>query len=121
MVQFERTVHVYTWLRSDRKCNIDSIAKYSDLIKPTSLTFFRLGAVLNNIPVTRVNQDHLHSVIQFALDRTEPNNTLYNTSPRNKMQYHNTGQFDETYRDASADVKPVRRVFDNVVYMIHEN
>ena len=57
-------------------------------------------------PFTRVNQDHLHSVIQFALDKTESDIILqafpFHARKHAILYYaltckpYNTGQFDDT-------------------------
>ena len=78
----------------------------TDLVLDSCLTgtsfslqsLFRIQSVLpiNILLVTKVNQDHLHSMIQFSLERTEPGNTLpcthnahtqYNAIHRNSTQY----------------------------------
>ena len=50
-------------------------------------SFVRISYI---IPVTGVNQDHLHSVIQFTMDRIELVNTFActqcNEIPRNTIQ-----------------------------------
>ena len=46
--------------------------------------FMQVYGSAHIIPVTRVNQQHLYSVIQFTLDRTEPGKNLASIT----TQYH---------------------------------
>ena len=82
----------------------------------TEHRLFRIQAALSNIiPFTRVNHDHLHSVIQLTQDRTEQNQAILLHALQGRtdawtytMQYqimpnttgtntHNTEQFNEAY------------------------
>ena len=70
-----------TLIRADShhlKITIMMILDPRKFLQYASTHFFRIQPVLPVyiMPVTRVNQDDLHSVIQFALDRAELSKAL---------------------------------------------
>ena len=72
------TVYSIQWVYYAVYTPKGSKATFSDLEQTCKIYF---------IPVTMVNQDHLHNVIKSSMDRTEPGNTVcINLHARNTIQ-----------------------------------
>ena len=75
------TVSIHNWIKKIGNLVFSFFSPSSEMLCGlihTKRHFFRIQPVLSTsvIPVTRVNQDHLYSVIQSSLDRIEPGNTF---------------------------------------------